>query len=182
MSGSEIPNVVLVKKKLSSHVKMTNASAKKSAALFRKSLILYGGIGLGCNALFFFFRLWLLPISPTTNEWYLIAFTELTLLLSGWTLIATATDLGTVADSSLDFFGIASATLVLSSFWVKGWWLLAGVPAYLIYQYGGFILGVLGLDKSGAVAPPNAAAGGGNLSADGKRATVTSGRKTAVRK
>jgi hypothetical protein len=160
---------------------MANASAKKSKAMFRKSLLQYGGLAALLNLLFFFTRFWVLALPLSSREWFLLAFTEATLLLSGWSLVMTATDLGTLAASSLDFYGIACATLVLASFWGKGWWILVGVPSYLVYQYGGMLQNLLGLNKKSG--------GGGDgdnsgnvTQADSKRASMGNGRKATARK
>ena len=134
---------------------MAGSAAKKSTSRHRKALAQYAVIALLANVIFFGVR-WGFGIEITLREWALLAFSEVTLILSGWSLVWTASEFGTLAATSLDYFGIACATLLLSSIWGKGWWVLVGVPAYLTYQWGGFVRNALGFGPK-AVAAEDAA-------------------------
>lgn len=144
---------------------MAGAAAKKSSSRQRQALLQYAAAALVANAIFFAVRFGL-GSGVTFREWLLLAVAEVTLLASGWSLVWTASEWGALAASSLDFFAIACATLVLSSIWSKGWWVLIGVPAYLIYQWGGFLRNLLGWGPkapvdTGAPSPANTAASPG---------------------
>lgn len=148
---------------------MAGSAAKKSTSRHRKALLQYAALALAANAVFFGVRFGF-GIDITAREWVLVAVSEAALLLSGWSLVWTASEYGTLAATSLDYFGIACATLLLASIWGKGWWVLIGLPAYLTYQWGGFIRNAIGWG------PKAAAAEGSDTQAPGAAPSASGGK------
>lgn len=126
----------------SSHI-MAGAAAKKADSRRRQALLQYGLAALIANALFFTVR-FCFGSGVGTSEWVLVALAEATLVASGWSLVSTAALMDALAASSLDYFGIACAALALASIWAKGWWILIGLPVYLVIQWGAFLKNMLG--------------------------------------
>ena len=144
---------------------MAGGAAKKSAARQKQAAAVYGGIVLVVNVAYIASRYLVSKEALTRREWTGFLFLAGCYALSLFSLIPAA-GVDVRPEASLDLFGL-TVLIQLASLWSpRAWWLLALIPAYALYSFGGPLLGLIGMftggggqagagDASGAASGPS---------------------------
>ena len=140
---------------------MAGGGFKKAESRRSRAALLYGGLTLLFNVVFFATRWGFLPWlgagSPLSRrEWTCVLFLGGCSVLSLMSLVSSA-EVGVTPEASLDLFALAAVVQLGSLYSPRAWWLLAIIPAYALYSSWGLIAG---LRATGSGKPAEGAAAG----------------------